>query len=69
MIKIPKKAYYIYLSGFLLTEALIFHKGFIIWQSLPLLHTYFKLLALASLLIVIAILYIFATSFFIKKEK
>lgn len=69
MIKIPKKAYYIYLSGFLLTEALIFYKGFIIWQSLPLLHTYFKLLALASLLIVIAILYIFATSFFIKKEK
>ena len=68
MIKIPKKAYYIYLSGFLLTEALIFYKGFIIWQSLPLPHTYFKLLALASLLIVIAILYIFATSFFIKKE-
>ncbi|MBI6115885.1 hypothetical protein [Salegentibacter maritimus] len=35
LIKLPKKAFYLYLSGFLISEMLIFYKGLVLWLGLP----------------------------------
>lgn len=62
LFKLSTKGYYLYLLGFMLTEGLIFYKGFIIWQNLPLIDGYFKLLLLGSLSIVVSLLYLFFTA-------
>ncbi|MBZ9630807.1 hypothetical protein LB465_08450 [Salegentibacter sp. LM13S] len=55
LIRIPKKAFYLYLSGFIISETLIFYKGLVLWLELPFFGNYFLLLVLASALIPIAV--------------
>jgi len=68
LLKIQKKGYYLYLIGFIATEAFIFYKGLIIWQNVPLFDGYFISLAIASLFIILGLSYIFIASFRNKKE-
>lgn len=56
LLRIPKKAYALYLVGFLATEALIFYRGLAAWRSLPLFDGFLEALALGSLLIPLALL-------------
>lgn len=63
LIKIPKKAYFLYLLGFIATEMLIFYKGFAIWQNKPFIENYYIILALSSSLIILGLLIILLTSF------
>ncbi len=55
LIRIPKNAFYLYLSGFLISEALIFYKGLVLWLGLPFFGNYFLLLVLVSALMPIAV--------------
>ena len=55
LIRIPKNAFYLYLSGFLISEALIFYKGLVPWLGLPFFGNYFLLLVLVSALMPIAV--------------
>ncbi|WP_289024129.1 hypothetical protein [uncultured Salegentibacter sp.] len=54
LIKLPKKAFYLYLSGFLISEMLIFYKGLVLWLGLPFFSDYFLILVLVSALIPVA---------------
>ncbi len=63
LMQLSKKAYYIYLLGFGITEGLIFYKGFIIWQKLPLFNGYFNVLAVGSICIVLSLLLLFIKAF------
>ncbi|WP_339710420.1 hypothetical protein [uncultured Kriegella sp.] len=58
LIRISKKGYWLYLLGFVITEALIFLKGIVSWLRLSLFDGYFELLALGSLLIPLSLLLI-----------
>lgn len=58
LMKIPKKAYSLYLMGFLVIEALIFYKGIVAWQSFPPFQGYFEVLAAGSLLIPLSLVLI-----------
>ncbi len=55
LIRIPKNVFYLYLIGFIISEALIFYKGLVLWLELPFFGNYFLLLVLASALIPIAV--------------
>ncbi len=46
--RIPRKAYWLYLFGFVTTEALIFGKGLATWLHLELFSSYFLVLAVLS---------------------
>lgn len=59
ILKIPSKAYYLYASGFLLTETLIFYKGVAGWKGFPLFELYYETLLLSSLIIPVSLIYIF----------
>jgi hypothetical protein len=52
---ISKNAYFFYLTGFVITEALIFYKGIAAWQNLVLFDGFFEVLAVGSALIPIAL--------------
>lgn len=56
LLKIPRNAVVLYLTGFVGTEILIFYKGMAAWQSWPLFDDYHEALAIGSLLIVISLL-------------
>lgn len=56
LLKISRPVFYIYLTGFILSEALIFYKGLAIWLALPFFGDYFLLLVLISALIPMAVL-------------
>jgi len=55
LIRLPKKAFHLYLSGFVISEILIFYKGFVLWLGLPFFSSYFLILVLVSALIPIAV--------------
>lgn len=63
LIKIPKSFLWIYITGFILTESLIFYKAISIWIRLPILNEYFILLAVASCLFFIAILLLLISNY------
>lgn len=52
---INTKLFFLYLFGFLLTEFLIFYKGFAAWQKLPLFTYYFEVLTAGSLIILLSL--------------
>ena len=54
-LKLRKNIFWIYLSGFILSEILIFYKGASIWLGLPFFSNYFALLVGISALIPIAV--------------
>lgn len=57
-IRISKNGYWLYLTGFVITEVLIFLKGIVSWLRLSLFDDYFEVLALGSLLIPLSLLLI-----------
>ena len=56
LISLPKSWISIYLAGFILSEVLIFHKGFSAWQQTYLIDNYFMILVICSALMPIGIL-------------
>ena len=63
LIRLPRKAFYLYLSGFVISEILIFYKGFVLWLGLPFFSSYFLILVLVSALIPIAVGWIMGLNF------
>lgn len=55
LLRLPKKVFWIYFAGFILSEILIFYKGTAIWLALPFFSDYFLLLVIVSSLIPISI--------------
>ena len=58
LLQLSRRAYYLYLCGFLLTETLIFTKGIIAWQGLSLFNGYFEVLAFGSFLIPLSLIFV-----------
>ncbi len=56
LIQMSKKSYLLYFFGFILTECLIFYKGFAAWQGWDVFSGYTSILALCSLLVLLGIL-------------
>ncbi|KGL63540.1 hypothetical protein [Polaribacter sp. Hel1_85] len=59
LISIPKKWLIMYLIGFILSEILIFYKGFSNWQQLSIIENYYILLIIVSALMPIGIIGVF----------
>jgi len=59
LIQLSKKAIWFYLTGFLLTETLIFYRGFIHWKNKSEVDNFDLYLAIASILFLISIFFIF----------
>lgn len=57
-IKMSMKIYYIYLLGFVLTEAFIFYKGVVGWLGFSLFENYYNILAIVSVLIPFSLIYL-----------
>jgi hypothetical protein len=57
-----------YISGFILTETLIFYKGIINWLELTVINNYYHYLAIASSIIFIALFGVFLVQFKTKKD-
>ncbi|VAW14246.1 hypothetical protein MNBD_BACTEROID03-765 [hydrothermal vent metagenome] len=57
LIRIQKKALWLYILGFVLTEVLIFYKEIAIWQDFPIFSGYFEVLAIGSFLIPVALIF------------
>ena len=55
LLLVPPKLFWLYLTGFILSELLIFYKGVAIWLGIPFLSDYFLLLALVSALMPLAL--------------
>ncbi|WP_158837637.1 hypothetical protein [Polaribacter sp. L3A8] len=62
LLKVSKIWTVIYLTGFILSEILIFYKGFCNWQQISILNNYYIILVLISALLPISILGIFITN-------
>ena len=62
-INLSKKTYLLYLTGFLLTEALIFYKGMVIWLGGSLITSYNQLLTLSSSILVVSMIILFTEQF------
>lgn len=58
MLHLNKWFFYLYLMGFFATEVLIFGKGIVVWQRLPLFEGYFEALALASIWVPLVLFFI-----------
>ncbi len=56
LLQLGKKSFSLYILGFALTEALIFYKAIVAWQSTTLFSAYYLILAVASLLVLLALL-------------
>jgi len=56
LLNLNKKMFWLYFSGFILTEALIFYKAIVSWQETSLFSEYIVVLAIASLVILVAVL-------------
>jgi hypothetical protein len=67
-LRLSRKAYYLYLAGFIVTEALIFYKGIAAWQRLLLFDDFFEALTLGSTLIVVSLVLMLVTNV-VKREK
>lgn len=55
LLRLPKPLFWIYFTGFVLSEILIFYKGISLWQGLPFFTEYFAILVSMSALMPIAI--------------
>ena len=58
LLQLSRRAYFLYLFGFLLTETLIITKGIIAWQRLSLFNGYFEALAISSFLLPLALMFV-----------
>lgn len=66
LLTLSKPALIIYLTGFILSEALIFYKGISIWLGLPFFTDYFKILFAISCLLPLSVGIIFFRNLLIK---
>lgn len=55
LLKLPRPLFWIYFCGFVLSEVLIFHKGFSFWQRLPFLSQYASVLVGISALLPLSV--------------
>lgn len=55
LLRISRKAYFLYLTGFFITEALLFYKGISAWQNFLIFEGYFEVLALGSITIAVSL--------------
>jgi hypothetical protein len=69
LFKVPKMAFWIYLAGFALSEALIFYKGISVWAGVMFFDSYFKALVAVSSLLPLSIGIMFFKSFLTEKKK
>ena len=69
LVRVPKKTYFIYLTGFYATEAFIFYKGITAWQNLNLFNGYFEVLAIGSFLILLSLVFILGQVYEIMEQK
>lgn len=60
LIKLPKYSFRLFFIGFLLTEILIFYKGIMHWLNLEIFQKYYTLLAIVSIILLVAIAAIFS---------
>lgn len=61
---LPKKTFYLYLIGFVLSELLIFSRAIVAWLDLKLIVAHSELIAAASMIMVISLIFtLFANSF------
>src|SRR5690606_27007916 len=58
LLRLPKILFWIYFTGFILSEALIFYKGLSQWQGLPFFSDYFGLLVAVSALLPLSVYFI-----------
>ena len=56
LIWISRKAYFVYFTGFVATELLIFYKGIAAWQNFPIFEGYYEVLGIGSLLIPLSLI-------------
>ena len=56
LLQLGKQTFLLYILGFVLTEALIFYKAIVAWQSATLFSGYYLILAVASLVLLLALL-------------
>ncbi|PKH51576.1 hypothetical protein CXF68_13170 [Tenacibaculum sp. Bg11-29] len=63
LIQLSKKSVYIYLIGFILTEAFIFYKGIVVWGNFSLANNYFEYLVIVSCVLLIGIFNLFINQF------
>jgi len=68
LLKIPRKAYLLYLTAFVASEALLFYKGIASWQKFSLFDGYFETLTLASALIPLSLFLILVVNLANKKQ-
>lgn len=58
LLTIPKFAFALFLSAFVVTECLLFYKGSAAWLGWPIFDLYFTVLAVASALFVVSVLWV-----------
>ncbi len=68
LLLLSKKAYYLYLLGFLSTEILIFTKGVLAWQGESLFKGYFGVLAISSFLLSLALVFLLGANLWRKPD-
>ena len=64
LLRIKKSFFHLYLVGFALTEILIFYKGITAWAATTLFSAYYPSLAVASLLILMALIGLLTVNYF-----
>ncbi|WP_339610876.1 hypothetical protein [uncultured Planktosalinus sp.] len=64
LLLLSRKAMLLYLTVFVITELIIFYKGFSLWLDLPLFENYYLILSIASCLFPLAIILIFLNTVF-----
>ena len=69
LLKLPKPVFWIYFTGFVLSEILIFYKGTSIWLKLPFFIQYFTILVLVSLLMALAVGILLGNNILFSKRK
>ncbi|MHA6279392.1 hypothetical protein ACXYMT_04350 [Salinimicrobium sp. CAU 1759] len=55
LIRFSKWVFWFYFTAFLMTEALIFYKGFATWMEFPLFEDYYRLLAYSSIFLPLSV--------------
>ncbi|MBT8184038.1 MAG: hypothetical protein KJN76_04300, partial [Eudoraea sp.] len=63
LLNIPKRGYYLYLIGFIISEALIFYRAIAAWIKFRLFNGHSEFLAAASFLMVIALIHILIANY------
>ncbi|GGD84629.1 hypothetical protein [Planktosalinus lacus] len=69
LLQLSRKAMLLYLAVFVVTELIIFYKGFSLWLDFPLFENYYLILSIASCLFPLALIIIFINTVFQANKK